>query len=63
MFDLASFNFMYLVSSWFLMEIDFCRLRVIRGLFINFNFCLEIFFRGAYKYKIELNLVRKLKKD
>ena len=51
---------MYLVSKWFLMEIDFCRPRVIHGLFLNFNFSVETFFRGAYKFKIELNFVRKL---
>ena len=51
---------MYLVSKWFLMEINFCRPRVIHGLFLNFNFCLESFFRVAYIFKIELNLVRKL---
>ena len=54
---------MYLVSRWFLMEINFCRSRVIHGLFLYFNFSLEIFLRGAYKSKIELNLARKLTKD
>ena len=49
---------MYLVSRCFLMEIDFCRPRVIH----SFNFCLKIFLRGAYKSKIELNLARKLTK-
>ena len=34
------------------MEIGFCRPRVIHGLLLNFNFSLEIFFRGAYKSKI-----------
>ena len=48
---------------WFLMEIYFCRPRVIHGLFLNFNFCLEIFLRGACKSKIKLSLVRKLTKD
>ena len=45
------------------MEIDFCRSRVIHDLFLNFNFSLEIFHRGAYISKIELKLVRKLTKD
>ena len=54
---------MYLENKWFLMEIDFCRPRSIHGLFINFIFCLEICFRGAYILKIDLNLVRKLIKD
>ena len=44
------------------MESYFCRPRVIHGLFLNFNFCLEIFFRGACKSKIELNLVRNISK-
>ena len=35
------------------MEIDFFRPRLINGLFLNFNFCLEIFFRGAHIPKIE----------
>ena len=30
------------------MKTDFCRPRVIHSLFLSFNFCLEIFFRGAY---------------
>ena len=34
------------------MEIDFCRPRVIHGLFLNLNFCFEIFLRGEYKSKI-----------
>ena len=54
---------MNLVSRWFLMEIKFYRPRVVHGFFLNFDFCLEISFRGAYKSKIELNLVRKLAKD
>ena len=43
--------------------IDFCRPRVIYGLFLNCNFCLEIFFKGTNKSKIELSLVRKLTED
>ena len=58
---------MYLVSEWFLMEIDFCRPRVINGLFLSYNFCLEIFFREAYIMIelnwIELNFVRNLIKE
>ena len=57
-----SFNFMYLVSRWFLMEIDFFKLRVIYVLFLNFNFLFRNVLRGAYKSKIELNFVRKLAK-
>ena len=45
------------------MEIDFCRPKVIHGLFLNFSFCLEILFRRAYRSKIELNLFRKLTED
>ena len=45
---------MYLVSEWILMEIDFRGPRVIHGLLLNFNFYLEIFFRGAYLSKTEL---------
>ena len=45
------------------MKINFCKPRAIHGLFLNFNFCLKISFRGVYKSKIELNLVRKLTKD
>ena len=51
---------MYSISRSFLMEIDFCRPKVVHGLFLNFNFYLEIFFRGTYKSKIELNLARKV---
>ena len=54
---------MNLVSRWFLIEIKFYRPRVVHGFFLNFDFCLEISFRGACKSKIELNLVRKLAKD
>ena len=54
---------MYLVSGWFLMEIGFCMPRVIHDLFVNFIFCLEIFLRGGYKSKIELNVARNLTKD
>ena len=36
------------------MESNFCRLRVIHDLFLNFNFCLEIFFREPYISKIEM---------
>ena len=57
-----SFNFMYLVSRWFLMEIDFFKLRVIYVLFLNFNFLFRNVLRGVYKSKIELNFVRKLAK-
>ena len=59
----TSFNFMYLVSRWFLTDIDFCRPRVIHGFLLNFYFYLEIFLIGAYKSKIELNLFRKLTKN
>ena len=31
------------------METDLCRPRFIRDLFLNFNFCLEIFLEG-YRY-------------
>ena len=61
-FKVTSFNLMYLISTWLLTKIEFRRPRVIHGLFLNFNFYLKIFFRGAYKSKIELNLVRKLPK-
>ena len=53
---------MYLVCRWFLMEIDFFKLRVIHVLFLNFNFLFGNVLRGAYKSKIELNFVRKLTK-
>ena len=56
-------SFTYLVSKWFLMETHFCRPRVIHDLFLNFIFCLEIFFRGTCKSKIGLNLVRKSTND
>ena len=62
-FKVISFNFTYLVSRWILMEIDFYRPRVVHGLFLKINICLEIFLRGAYKTKIETKLVRKLIKD
>ena len=45
------------------MEIDFCRARFIHGLFLKFNFCLKIFFKGEYISKIELKLVRILMKN
>ena len=51
-FKETSFNFMYLVSRWFLMEIYFCRAKFNHCFFLNFNFCLEIFFRGAYKSNV-----------
>ena len=54
---------MYLVRRLFLIEIYFSKPRVIHDLFLNFNFYLEIFSRGAYKSKIQLNLARKLTKD
>ena len=47
---------MYLVKKIFLIEIDFCKERVIHSLFLNFRFCLESFFRGACVSKFELNL-------
>ena len=44
------------------MEINFCRIRVINDLFLNFNFCLGVFFRRAYKCKIEFELGQKTDK-
>ena len=53
-FLLRSFNLMYLAKKIFLIETDFSKQRVIHGLFLNFSFL----FRGAFKSRIELNLVR-----
>ena len=46
----------------YLIEVDFCKSRIMYNLFLNFSFCLGNTFRGVYIFQIDFNLVRKFEK-
>ena len=55
--------FFYLLNKDFFTSIDFCRAKVIQGLFLNLSLRLGTFLKGACLSKRMLNILRKRSRE